>query len=52
LNNLVYLDDEEFKAINAYRNDDMKTITKCINGGYNGLEDRESILRRAKSIVS
>lgn len=31
--------------------DDIKTITKRINGGYNGLEDRESILKRAKSIL-
>lgn len=32
-------------------NDDIKTITKRINGGYNGLEDRESILKRAKNIL-
>lgn len=31
--------------------DDIKTITKRINGGYNGLEDRESILKRAKSVL-
>ena len=31
--------------------DDVKTITKRINGGYNGIEDRESILKRAKSVL-
>lgn len=31
--------------------DDIKTITKRINGGYNGIEDRESILKRAKSVL-
>ena len=31
--------------------DDCKTCTKRINGGFNGLEDRVSILRRAKSVV-
>jgi putative chitinase len=28
--------------------DDVKKVTKKINGGYNGLADRESYLRRAK----
>lgn len=31
--------------------DNIKSITKRINGGYNGLDDRENILKRAKSIV-
>ena len=31
--------------------DDIKIITKRINGGYNGIEDRESILKRAKSVL-
>lgn len=31
--------------------DDCKTCTKLINGGFNGLEDRVSILRRAKSVI-
>lgn len=31
--------------------DDVKTITKRINGGFNGLDDRTSILRRAKSVL-
>ena len=31
--------------------DDIKAITKRINGGYNGLEDREAFLARAKSVL-
>lgn len=31
--------------------DDIKSITKRINGGFNGLEDRCSILKRAKEIL-
>lgn len=31
--------------------DDIKAITKAINGGYNGLEDREAILARAKKVL-
>lgn len=31
--------------------DDIKTITKRINGGYNGIDDRTDILKRAKSIL-
>ena len=31
--------------------DDIKIITKRINGGYNGIEDIESILKRAKSVL-
>lgn len=32
-------------------NDDVKSITKRINGGFNGLEDRTSILKRAKNVL-
>lgn len=32
--------------------DDVKGITKKINGGYNGLAERQSYLAKAKSIVS
>lgn len=31
--------------------DDIKTITKRINGGYNGIDDRTNILKRAKLIL-
>jgi putative chitinase len=31
--------------------DDIKSITKRINGGYNGLDDRNSILKKAKSVL-
>ncbi|MCP5052965.1 MAG: LysM peptidoglycan-binding domain-containing protein [bacterium] len=31
--------------------DDVKTITKRINGGYHGLEDRTEIHKRAKSVL-
>lgn len=31
--------------------DDLKTITKRINGGLNGLEDRDRLLKRAKTLV-
>lgn len=31
--------------------DDIKTITKKINGGYNGIDDRCLILKRAKSVL-
>lgn len=31
--------------------DDVKIITKRINGGFNGLDDRKNILKRAKEIL-
>lgn len=31
--------------------DNIMTITKLINGGYNGLEDREQYLERAKKVL-
>jgi putative chitinase len=31
--------------------DDVKTITKRINGGYNGFEDRKNYLAKAKSVI-
>lgn len=39
--------------LNTYADqDDIKRITKIINGGYNGLEDRESYLIRAKKVLN
>ena len=38
--------------LNLYAdNDDINTITKRINGGLNGINDRKSILKLAKSII-
>lgn len=38
--------------LNIYAdNDDIKTITKRINGGYIGLDDRMSIYKIAKSVI-
>ena len=40
------------RGLNTYADqDDIRTITKRINGGYNGLEDREAYLARAKSAL-
>lgn len=37
------------RNLNKYADqDDVKKITKLINGGYNGLKDREAILKKAK----
>lgn len=39
------------KGLNAYAdNDDILTITKRINGGTNGLEDRKAKLAKAKAL--
>lgn len=38
------------RGLNKYADlDDIKTITKKINGGYNGLADREKLLKYYKS---
>lgn len=38
------------RGLNAYADkDDVRSITKRINGGYNGLDDREYLLARAKA---
>lgn len=43
----------DMRNLNKYADDDdVKAITKRINGGYNGLEDREAYLQRAKEILS
>lgn len=40
------------RKLNGYADqDDIKSITKRINGGYNGLEDREKYLNNAKSVL-
>jgi putative chitinase len=31
--------------------DDVKAVTKAVNGGYNGLDDRMDYLRRAKQVL-
>ena len=39
-------------GLNKHADDDeVRTITRAINGGYNGLEDRKTILNRAKSVL-
>ena len=39
----------EFKKLNKYADkDNLKTITRRVNGGYNGLADRQEYLDRAK----
>lgn len=42
----------DMRKLNGYADeDDVKAITKRINGGYNGLEDREAYLARAKKVL-
>jgi putative chitinase len=31
--------------------DDVKAVTKAVNGGYNGLDDRMDYLGRAKAVL-
>lgn len=41
------------KDLNTYADiDDIKAVTKRINGGYNGLADRQKHLERAKSVLT
>lgn len=43
----------DMRYLNTYADqDDIKSITKRINGGYNGLEDREAYLARAKAALN
>lgn len=41
----------EWKKLNSYADkDDIRTITKLINGGYNGMADREKYLTLSKKV--
>jgi putative chitinase len=41
------------KGLNAFADqDDARAITKRINGGYNGLDDRLAYLQRAKAVLA
>lgn len=41
------------KGLNALADrDDLLAVTKCVNGGHNGLEDRAAYLKKAKTIVA
>lgn len=40
------------RNLNYYADfDDLKAVTKRINGGYNGLQDRQQYLNKAKSVL-
>lgn len=43
---------DKHKLNNYADQDDLKTITKKINGGFNGLEDRNNYLNKAKKIFN
>lgn len=52
--NAIHIACEYWKShgLNIYADkDDIRTITKKINGGYNGLKDREVYLIRAKNVL-
>ncbi|AWB67504.1 glycoside hydrolase family 19 [Saccharobesus litoralis] len=41
------------RQLNEYADeDDIKAITRRINGGYNGLDDRQAYLERAKQVLN
>ncbi len=43
----------DMRNLNTYADqDDIKAITKRINGGYNGLEDREKYFDRAREVLN
>lgn len=49
---LIALEYWKTKGLNQYADrDDIRTITKKINGGYNGLADREEYLKKAKAAI-
>lgn len=40
------------KQLNEYADrDDLERVTRGVNGGYNGLEDRRKYLQKAKSVL-
>ena len=42
----------EYKHLNRYADqDDVRAVTLRVNGGYNGLADREQYLARAKEVI-
>lgn len=44
-----FWDDHDINALADA--DNIKAVTRMINGGYNGLDDRESCLKLAKSVL-
>jgi putative chitinase len=40
------------RHLNEYADlDDLERVTRVVNGGYNGLEDRRRYLQKAKSVL-